>query len=224
MATIKEHGAVTRGHDSRDRSLLAICTQGAFPVLVLASAALAWSPEAAAGSELCKIVSPATVSKALHANIVRAESPEGSVAGCEYSAKGTPVDSTVKHGIAMTNGMGNAPMDPQSTKLMSQFFGGVLGDASARQEKQERHPGEIPVLVFSVSSGNAREQMKLNRDTMGRFSKVTAVPGLGDEAIETSGGTLMARKGDKFIQFIYTQCNCNSQDVIPLARQILAAL
>lgn len=178
----------------------------------------------AAGPDLCKIASLAVVSKALHATIVRAEAPEGSDAGCEYSAKGTPVKSTTNHAIAMANGMGGAPMDPQSTKMLSGFFNGVLGDASAKQEKQARHPGEIPVLVFSVSSGNAREQMKLNRDTMGRMSKVRAVPDLGDDAIETSGSTLMVRKGDKFIQFLYTQCNCASQDVIPLARRIVAGL
>jgi hypothetical protein len=173
---------------------------------------------------LCKIASPAAVSKALHAAIVRAEPPEGSDAGCEYSAKGTPVNSTTNHAMAMANGMGAAPLDPQSSKILSGFFNGVLGESSAKQEKQARHPGEIPVLVFSVSSGNAQEQMKLNRDMMGRMSKITTVPELGDDAIETSGSTLMVRKGNKFIQFLYTQCNCASQDVIPLARQIVAAL
>jgi len=192
--------------------------------LILAPVALASGPAAAAGPDLCKIASPATVSRALHATVVRAEPPEGSDAGCEYSAKGTPVNSATNHAIAMANGMGGAQLDPQTTKNITGFFNGVLGDASAKQEKQARHPGEIPVLVFSVASGNAQEQMKLNRDTMGRMWKVTTVPGLGDDAIETSGSTLMVRKGDKFIQFLYTQCNCASQDVIPLAKQIVAAL
>ena len=195
-------------------------------VLALTPAAFVSGPAAAAtvGADLCKIASPAAVSRALHATIVRAEPPEGSGAGCEYSAKGTPVNSATNHAIAMANGMGGPPMDPQSAKIVSGFFNGVLGDASARQEKQARHPGETPVLVFSVSSGNAQEQMKLNRDAMGHLGKVTTVPGLGDDAIETSGSTLMVRKGNKFIQFLYTQCNCASQDVIPLAKQIVAAL
>ncbi|HEV2701456.1 MAG TPA: hypothetical protein VGV09_07485 [Steroidobacteraceae bacterium] len=192
-------------------------------MLAVALAALAPGP-ASAGTDLCKSVSPAAVSKALHATIVRAEAPEGSDAGCAYSAKGTPVNSSTNHAMAMANGMGGAPLDAQSSKLMSGFFNGVLGDASAKQEKQARHPGEIPVLVFSVSTGDAQEQMKLNRDTMGRMSKVTTVPGLGDDAIETSGSMLMVRKGDKFIQFLFTQCNCASQDVIPLAKQIIAGL
>jgi hypothetical protein len=192
--------------------------------LTLALAALASRPAVAADAGLCKIASLAAVSKALHATIVRAEPPEGSDAGCEYSARGTPANSATHHAMAMANGMGGAPLDPQSARIVSGFFNGVLGEASAKQEKEARHSGEIPVLVFSVSSGNAREQMKLNRDTMGRMSKVTTVPALGDEAFETSGSTLMVRKGDKFIQFLYTQCNCASQDVIPLAKQIVAGL
>ncbi len=189
----------------------------------LAPAGFASGRAMAASADLCKIASLAVVGEALHATIVRAEAPDGGGAGCEYSAKGTPVNSATNHAIAMANGLGGAPMDSQSTKMISGFFNGVLGDASAKQEKQERHSGEIPVLVFSVSSGSAQEQMKLNRDTMGRMSKVTTVPGLGDDAFETSGSTLMVRKGDKFIQFLYMQCNCASQDVIPLAKRIVAA-
>lgn len=226
MTTINDVGSNGSGRDSRAGTAVAIRIEVAVTLaLVLALATLASRPAAAAGGDLCKIASPAAVSKALHATIVRAEPPEGSDAGCEYSAKGTPVNSATNHAIAMANGMGGgAPLDPQSTKMISGFFNGVLGEASAKQEKQERHPGEIPVLVFSVSSGNAREQMKLNRDTMGRMSKVTTVPDLGDDAFETSGSALMVRKGDKFIQFLFTQCNCASQDVTPLAKQIVAGL
>ena len=225
MATISDDGWIGGGRDSRARTAMAICVELAVMLaLTSALAALASRPAVAAGADLCKIASPAVVSKALHATIVRAEAPEGSDAGCEYFAKGTPVNSSTNHAIAMANGMGSAPLDPQSTKIMSGFFNGVLGDASAKQERQARHPGEIPVLMFSVSSGDAQEQMKLNRDTMGRMWKVTTVPDLGDDAIETSGSTLMVRKGDKFIQFFYTQCNCASQDVIPLAKQIVAGL
>lgn len=225
MATSNDVGSIDSGRGSCAWTAMAIRMKVAVTLaLTLALAALVSGPAVAAGADLCKIASPAAVSKALHATIVRAEPPEGSDAGCEYSAKGTPVNSTTNHAIAMANGMGAAPLDPQSNKILSGFFNGVLGDASAKQEKQARHPGEIPVLVFSVSSGNAKEQMKLNRDAMGRMSKVTTVPDLGDEAIETSGSTLMVRKGDKFIQFLYTQCNCASQDVIPLAKQIVAGL
>lgn len=225
MATIGDDGSIGGSRDSRARTAMAMGVElSVMLALTLALAALASGPAVAAGANLCRIASPAVVSKALHATIVRAEAPEGSDAGCEYFARGTPVNSSTNHAIAMANGMGAAPMDPQSTKIMSGFFNGVLGDASAKQEKQARHPGEIPVLMFSVSSGHAQEQMKLNRDTMGRMWKVTTVPDLGDDAIETSGSTLMVRKGDKFIQFLYTQCNCASQDVIPLARQIVAGL
>jgi hypothetical protein len=217
MAILADDGSKSGGRSSPSLTK----TIGTSVAMILA---LMLGSGVALGADLCKIASPAAVSKALHAAIVRAEPPEGSDAGCEYSAKGTPVNSTTNHAMAMANGMGAAPLDPQSSKILSGFFNGVLGESSAKQEKQARHPGEIPVLVFSVSSGNAQEQMKLNRDMMGRMSKITTVPELGDDAIETSGSTLMVRKGNKFIQFLYTQCNCASQDVIPLARQIVAAL
>jgi len=225
MTTIDDRGWIGGGGDSRARTATPIGMELAVMLaFTLALTALASSSAMAAGADLCKIANPAAVSKALHATIVRAEAPEGSDAGCEYSAKSTPVNSTTNHAIAMASGMQGVPLDPQSTKIISGFFNGVLGDAAAKQEKQARHPGEIPVLAFSVSSGDAQEQMKLNRDTMGRMSKVTTVPDLGDEAFETSGSVLMVRKGDKFIQFLYTQCNCASQDVIPLAKQIVAGL
>lgn len=218
MAILADDGSKSGGRDSLARTKKAL---GTTLTVILA---LTLGPAIALGTDLCRIASPAAVSKALHATIVRAEAPEGSDAGCEYSAKGAPVNSATNHAMAMANGLGGAPMDAQSAKMVSGFFNGVLGEASAKQEKQARHPGEIPVLVFSVSSGNAEEQMRLNRDLMGRMSKITTVPQLGDDAIETSGSTLMIRKGEKFIQFLYTQCNCSSQDVIPLARQIVGAL
>src|SRR5690349_14581997 len=189
MAISNDVGSIDSGRGSCVWTAMAIRMEVAVMLaLSLALAALVSGPAVASGADLCKIASPAAVSQALHATIVRAEPPEGSDAGCEYFAKGTPVSSNTNHAIAMANGMGAAPLDAQSNKILSGFFNGVLGDASAKQEKQARHSGEIPVL------------------------------GLGDEAIETSGSTLMVRKGDKFIQFLYTQCNCASRDVIPLAK------
>ncbi len=177
----------------------------------------------AASPDLCKIVGSAAVGAALHTTIVRAEAPE-SDPGCEYSIKDTPGNSTTNHAIAMGGAMGGAPMDPAAAKALSAFGNAVLAGGSAKEAKSARHPGEVPALVFNVSTGNAREEMKTNRDMMGRMSPVTPVPNLGDEAFETSNSMLFVRKGDKFVRFIYTQCNCASQDVIALARQIVAGL
>jgi hypothetical protein len=35
---------------------------------------------------------------------------------------------------------------------------------------------------------------------------------------------LFVRKGDRLIQFTYTQCSCSTADLVPLARQIVAGL
>jgi hypothetical protein len=152
MATIEDEKSIRGGRDSRARTAMTIRIEAAMTLaLTLACAAFASGSAVAAGADLCGIASPAVVGKALHATIVRAEPPEGADAGCEYSAKGTPVNSATNHAIAMANGMGAAPLDPQSTKIVSGFFNGVL-------------------------------------------------------------------------QFLYTQCNCASQDVIPLAKRIVASL
>ncbi len=177
----------------------------------------------AASPDLCKIVGSAAVGQALHADIVRAEAPE-SEPGCEYSIKDTPGNSSTNHAIAMGGAMGGAPMDPAAAKALSAFGNAVLASGSAKEAKSARHPGEVPALAFSVSTGDAQDEMKTNRDLMGRVSPVTPVPNLGDDAFETSNSMLFVRKGNKFIRFIYTQCNCASNDVIALARQIVAGL
>jgi hypothetical protein len=110
-------------------------------------------------------------------------------------------------------------------KMMASFGGAMLGEAGAKQDKEAAHPGELPVLVFSVMhSADAVTEMKNNRDALGRIGPLTVIANLGDEAFESAGSTLMVRKGGNVIRFFYTQCNCTSKDVVPLARQIVAGL
>jgi hypothetical protein len=196
--------------------LLAVAT-----IVVLGT--LASARAMAAGSDLCNVISSAKVGQAVHATVVRAEVPQAE-AGCEYSIKGTPANSASDHAVAMTGALGSAPMDPSAANAISTFSKAVLGSASAKEQKQARHPGEIPVLAFTVSTGNAQQEMATNRQMLGRMSSLTTVTDLGDDAFETSQSVLMVRKGDKFIRFIYTQCNCASSDVIALARQVVAGL
>jgi hypothetical protein len=189
-------------------------------LVLLASAA----PTRAAGKNLCNLVTQAAVGQALHTNIVRAEAPDTD-AGCTWSAKGTATAAVTDHGMAMIGGMG-ANLDPQSRKMIASFGGAMVGDAGAKQDKEAAHPGELPVLVFSVMhSADAVTEMKNNRDALGRLGgQLTVIPNLGDEAFESAGSTLMVRKGGNVIRFFYTQCNCTSKDVVPLARQIVAGL
>ena len=188
-------------------------------VMLLAAAA----PAHSAGKSLCGLATEAAVGQALHTSIVRAEAPDTD-SGCIWSAKGTAAAAATDHGMSMMGGMG-ANLDPQARKALSSFGGAVLGDEGAKQDKTAAHPGELPVLVFSVMhSPDAVSEMKTNRDMLGRIGQLTVIPGLGDEAFESSGSTLMVRKGSNVVRFLYTQCNCTSKDVVPLARQIVAGL
>ncbi len=209
LSAAARHAATSR------LTLLAILT-----ALVLLAAA---PPTRAAGKNLCSLVTQAAVGAALHTSIVRAEAPDTD-AGCTWSAKGTAAAAATDHTMSMMDGMG-ANLDPQSRKMIASFGGAVLGDAGAKQDKTAAHPGELPVLVFSVMhSADAVTEMKNNRDALGRIGPLTVIPNLGDEAFESAGSTLMVRKGGNVIRFFFTQCKCTSKDVVPLARQIVAGI
>ena len=205
---------------ARHAATWGITLVAALTALVLLASA---PPAHAAGKSLCSVVTQAAVGQALHTSIVRAEAPD-SDAGCIWSAKGTAAAAATDHGMSMMGGMG-ANLDPQARKAIASFGGAVLGEEGAKQDKAAAHPGELPVLVFSVMhSADAVNEMKQNRDALGRMGPLTSFPNLGDEAFESSGSTLLVRKGSNVIRFLYTQCNCTSKDVVPLARQIVAGL
>ena len=199
-------------------------TWGLTLVAVLTALVLLAAPPAhAAGKNLCSLVTQAAVGQALHTSIVRAEAST-TEAGCTWSAKGTAAAAATDHGMSMMGSMG-ANLDPAARKAIASFGGAVLGEEGAKQDKAAAHPGELPVLVFSVMhSADAASEMKMNRDALGRMGQLVPVPNLGDEAFESSGSTLMVRKGGNVVRFLYTQCNCTTKDVVPLARQIVAGL
>jgi hypothetical protein len=211
----RELSAAARHAATWSLTLLAVVTA----LVLLASA----PPARAAGKNLCSLVTQASVGQALHTSIVRAEAPETD-AGCTWSAKGTAAAAATDHGMSMMDGMG-ANLDPQARKAITSFGGAVLGEAGAKQDKTAAHPGELPVLVFTVThSADAVTEMKTNRDALGRIGPLTLIPNLGDEAFESSGSTLMVRKGGNVVRFLYTQCNCTTKDLVPLARQIVTGL
>jgi hypothetical protein len=178
----------------------------------------------AANADLCRLVSAASVSAAIHASVVRAEAPQ-SDAGCEYSVRDTGANTSTNHAMSMASAAGAPPLDPAAQKMLSAFGNAVLDSSSAEAQKSARHPGEVPALVFSVEdSSDAQQEMKTNRDVQGRIGPVASVPGVGDEAFSSAGSMLMARKGTKIIRFFYTQCSCTTKDVVPLAQKITAAL
>ncbi len=176
------------------------------------------------GTSLCKLVSTDAVSKAVHSTVVRSEAPESDGQGCMYSTKGTATQSTANHAMSMAGAMGGAALDPQSQQMVSGFYNGMLGSSPEAHAADSRHPGEVLVLAFTVQNSEAREQMKANRDALSRLGTVNPIAGLGDEAFESSNSMLFVRKGDRLIQFTFTQCSCATADLVPLARQIVASL
>jgi hypothetical protein len=191
----------------------------AFAVTLTAVSAQASNP-----NDLCRLATPAMVGPAVHGTIVRAEPPE-SGPGCEYSIKDTGANATTNHAISMAGAMNGGTIDPEAQKMLSAFGNTVLAPSSTEEKKSARHPGEVPALVFSVDdSSDARQELKMNRDAQSRLGPVRPMPGVGDEAFDAAGSFIMARKGNKMIRFFYTQCNCTTKDVVPIAQKITAAL
>jgi hypothetical protein len=167
----------------------------------------------------CKLLPKSAVSAALHMDVVRAEDNDNNT-GCAYSVAGDPADLTAKHITALHKN----EINQQQQNMVQDFARNIFksGNTSGASE----HPGEAPVLAYSIDNNAAQLQMKLNRATLGQIGPVglVAIPGLGDEAFDAYGAMLFVRKGDKLVRIIYTSCPCAQEDVLPLARTIVAGL
>jgi hypothetical protein len=167
----------------------------------------------------CKLLPKSAVSAAVHMDVVRAEN-NGDGPGCAYSVAGDPADMTAKHITALhKNEINQQQQNNVQDFAKSIFKSGNAGSASD-------HPGEAPVLAYSIDNNAAQLQMKLNRATLGRLGPVglVAIPGLGDEAFDAYGAMIFVRKGDKLVRIIYMGCPCAQEDVLPLAQTIVAGL
>jgi hypothetical protein len=167
----------------------------------------------------CALLPKSAVSAAVHMDIVRAEN-NGSEPGCAYSVAGDPADLTAKHLGALHKG----EMNQQQQDTVQDFAKGILKNGNTQTSSE--HPGEAPVLAYSIDNNAAQLQMRLNRATLGQMGPIglKAIPGLGDEAFDAYGAMLFVRKGDKLVRIIYTSCPCGPEDVVPLARTIVAGL
>ncbi|MGC1617495.1 MAG: hypothetical protein WA765_03300, partial [Candidatus Acidiferrum sp.] len=86
-----------------------------------------------------------------------------------------------------------------------------------------RHPGESPVFIFTVDNNSAAAQMSLSRATLGRLGPgLVTIPSLGDDAFDVGSAMIMARKGDRVVRILYMMCPCTTDDVVPLAKKIVA--
>jgi hypothetical protein len=182
------------------------------------SAADAIRGPALGGMDPCSLLSKADVAQAVSMDVVRAERSEGSDAGCEYSVMGNYVDLIAKHASLLHKAETN-----ESQRQMMETFAKAVGHSSDSQQSAPRHPGESPVFIFSVDNNSAAAQMSLSRATFGRMGPAfTSIPSLGDDAFDIANGMILVRKGDKLIRIVYMMCPCTTDEVVPLARKIVA--
>lgn len=173
---------------------------------------------ALAGMDPCSLLSKADVAQAVRMDVVRAERSEGSEVGCEYSVMGDYVDLIAKHASLL-----HKAETTDSQRQMMETFAKAVGHGNDSQQSAPKHPGESPVLIFSVDNNSAAAQMNLSRATFGRMAPAfTSIPSLGDDAFDIANAMIMVRKGDKLLRITYMMCPCTTDEVVPLARKIVA--
>jgi hypothetical protein len=188
----------------------------------LSNASNATRGPALVGIDPCSLLSKADVAQAAKMEIVRTEPSEGSDSGCAYNVQAQISDLVVKHG-SLLHKEGTTEAQRQQFEAMAKpLFQGMNAEQSGAASK---HPGEAPVFVFGVTNGGARAQISVMRMTFGRLEGgMVSLPGLGDDAIDIGGSMMLIRKDDKLIRIMYQMCPCSTDDVVPLAKKILAGI
>lgn len=165
----------------------------------------------------CSLLSKADVATATKMDIVRAETAEDSETTCEYSVMGNYVDLISKH-ISLLHKEETTDQQRQ----MVETFAKAIGHSNETDQNNPRHPGESPVLIFTVDNNNAAAQMSISRATLGNLGPgASSIPALGDDAFDIGNAFIMVRKGDRIIRIAYMMCPCTTDDVIPLAKKIV---
>jgi hypothetical protein len=186
----------------------------------------------------CRFLSKDEVSKAVGIEIIRTE---GQDSGCGYIAKGDPADMVSQHMTAMVSSQaksnGSAPTAEQ-TKMMQQITGAFFKqqEASDKSLSKEAATGEVIILALNFSTGNADLEMKMNRmafnhiaatngDSKTTDRKATGdLDGIGDEAYEVGGTSLIFRKGQTVVHMMFNECPCDANAIKPLAANIASQL
>jgi hypothetical protein len=175
-----------------------------------------------AGIDPCSLLSKSDVGQAAKMEIVRAEPAEGSDPGCVYNVQAQISDLVVKHGSLLHKEGTTEAQRQQFESMAKPLFQGMNSEQNGVASK---HPGEAPVFVFGVTNGGARAQISLMRMTFGRLEGgMVSIPGLGDDAIDIGGSMMLIRKDDKLIRIMYQMCPCSTDDVVPLAKKLVAVI
>jgi len=174
------------------------------------------------GRNACNLLAKEDVSQAAKMEVVRAEATQGKGVGCMYSVMGETTDLVAKHASMLPKE--NLP--EQQRQQVESFAKTIFQNANSQRGgavTESAHPGESPVLLFTVDNQGAKAMMSLSRMTMGRLGpSLTDLPELGDEAFDLAGVMIMARKGDQILTVMYMTCPCTTEDVVPLARKIIS--
>jgi hypothetical protein len=177
------------------------------------------------GVDGCQWLSASEVSAAIGMPVAHTESSGGDTAGCTYSVAANATDLTMKH-MAALNRAQMSQMSKADQEKMQDFGKSVLQGAGAPTGNVAEHPGETAVMAFTVDENGSQFQMNLTRGMMSRLGPMASksVPDLGDEAFDAAGAILMVRKGDKLLRIMYMQCPCGLEEIVPLARTIVAKM
>lgn len=166
--------------------------------------------------DACRFLSKEEVGRAIGVEIV---ATEGAAGGCSYMAKGNSGDMTAKHMSSMIGGKG---ADAQTQKMVQGMAGGLFkAMQSDNHEATSDSNGNVPVFTFGIDNNSADTQMQLNRKVLGGLGPgAQDLPGIGDQAFDIAGASLMFRKGDKMVRIMYSMCPCGLENVKPLAKQL----
>ncbi|HEY2472713.1 MAG TPA: zinc ribbon domain-containing protein [Terracidiphilus sp.] len=186
----------------------------------------------------CRFLSKEDVSRAVGVEIVRAQAQD---AGCSYIAKGDPADMVSKHMTSMVTSQaksnGTQPTADQ-TKMMQQITGAFFKqqEASDKNLSKQAATGEVLILSVSFSTRNAELEMKMNRAAFNHITggnadgkttdqKATGdLDGIGDDAYEMGGSSLIFRKGGTVVHMMFPQCPCDANAIKPLAANVATQL
>jgi hypothetical protein len=186
----------------------------------------------------CRFLSKEDVSDAVGVTIIGTKAED---TGCSYIAHGDPADMTSKHMASMVTSQVAAKgetVDPKTQQMMQQITGAFFKqqESSDKDLSAQAATGEVPVLTVSFPPGNADLQMKMNRAAFRSIGMSSTeekstdqkasgdLPGIGDDAFEVGGTSLMVRKGNVIAQFMFPYCPCSANAIKPLAAKVASQL
>jgi hypothetical protein len=173
----------------------------------------------------CKFLTKDEVSAAVGMTVVRAEPTSGSDVGCSYSVMGDVAELTMKHAMQLNKEQTSAVSKQDQDKIQA-MGKAVLQGSTHTDTSENEHPGEVVVLTLGLDENAAQFQMNLNKGVLGRLGSMTTknLPDVGDEAFAAAGSMMFVRKNDTMVKFMYTQCPCGTDEIVPLAQKVAGAL